>query len=372
MTVYDGFVSYSHAKDKPIAAALQSVIQKLGKPWYRRRALRVFLDDTSLSATPRLWPSIEQALGKSRFLILLASPEAATSPWVNKEISWWLDNKSADTLLIAVTDGKLAWDNKAGDFDRASGLPLPLALAGRFDSEPKWVDLSAFRNTANARDLKFKEHAAGLVAAIQGVPKDELLSLEVRQQRRALNLAASAIVSLTALTLIAFWQWTRATDSERKAAAEIERAEQYDTAMKSRIKALAIEGGAGRFTMHPANDAAQNLGILHGEYARNDHTSGVTNILMPGGELLVGRYFTVARGTVGFGQIYSSVLGKLAFDITLFSHPNISMMKPASFGRVEFSGNKGNSMQCEFYRDDVSLNGYGGCSFRDALFRLEF
>ena len=116
MALYDAFVSYSHAKDKPIAAALQSVVQKLGKPWYRRRALRVFRDDTSLSATPSLWPTIEQALGQSRFLILLASPEAAASPWVNKEVAYWLEHKGADTLLIAVTDGTLAWDNSIGDF----------------------------------------------------------------------------------------------------------------------------------------------------------------------------------------------------------------------------------------------------------------
>jgi hypothetical protein len=60
MALYDAFISYSHAKDKPIAAGLQSVVQKLGKPWYRRRALRVFRDDTSLSATPHLWPTIER------------------------------------------------------------------------------------------------------------------------------------------------------------------------------------------------------------------------------------------------------------------------------------------------------------------------
>ena len=75
LAAYDAFISYSHAKDKAIAAALQSVVQRLGKPWYRRRALRVFRDDTSLSATPHLWPSIEEALSQSRFLILLASPE---------------------------------------------------------------------------------------------------------------------------------------------------------------------------------------------------------------------------------------------------------------------------------------------------------
>ena len=40
MTLYDAFISYSHTKDKPIAAALQSAIQKLGKPWYHRGAGR--------------------------------------------------------------------------------------------------------------------------------------------------------------------------------------------------------------------------------------------------------------------------------------------------------------------------------------------
>jgi hypothetical protein len=82
MARYDAFISYSHAKDKPIAATLQSVAQTLGKAWYRRRSLRIFRDDTSLSATPALWPSIERALGQSRYFILLASPEAAASKWV--------------------------------------------------------------------------------------------------------------------------------------------------------------------------------------------------------------------------------------------------------------------------------------------------
>src|SRR4051794_37854399 len=116
MAHYDAFLSYSHAKDKTIATALQSVVQKLGKPWYRRRALRVFRDDTSLSATPHLWPTIEQALAESRYLIVLCSSEAANSRWVNKEVQYWLEHKSIDTLLIAVTEGELVWDVTTNDF----------------------------------------------------------------------------------------------------------------------------------------------------------------------------------------------------------------------------------------------------------------
>jgi tetratricopeptide (TPR) repeat protein len=227
MALYDAFVSYSHAKDKPIAAALQSVVQKLGKPWYRRRALRVFRDDTSLSATPHLWPSIEQALGQSRFLILLASPEAAASPWVNKEVAYWLEHKGADTLLIAVTDGVLAWDNAINDFGLREDVPLPPALAGRFASEPKWVDLAAYRDAADPRDAKFTELAADFAAAIRGMPKEDLLSQEVRQQRRALRLAWSAAGALLLLAMaasgagvLAYRAQQQAVRAEQQAVAE--------------------------------------------------------------------------------------------------------------------------------------------------------
>src|SRR5262245_36943293 len=109
MTGYDAFLSYAHAKDKALAEALQRTVQVLGKPWYRRRALRVFRDDTSLSATPHLWPAIEKALSQSRFLILLASPESARSPWVAKELAYWLEHNGPDQILIGLSDGELAW-----------------------------------------------------------------------------------------------------------------------------------------------------------------------------------------------------------------------------------------------------------------------
>ena len=201
MPVYDAFISYSHAKDKPIAAALQSVIQKLGKPWYQRRALRVFRDDTSLSATPQLWPSIEQALAQSRYLLLLTSPEAASSHWVGKEVEYWLANKSPETLLVGVTNGTLAWNENANDFDWDLKPPLPEALKGRFAAEPKWVDLSAYREGADPRNARFIEASADFAAAIRGMPKEDLLSQEVRQQRRALRLAVSAATVMLVLAV---------------------------------------------------------------------------------------------------------------------------------------------------------------------------
>ena len=104
--------------------------------------------------------------------------------------------QGADTLLIGVTEGTLAWDNALDDFAWHEGMPLPAVLKGRFPSEPKWVDLHAYRDGADKRDAKFTELAADFAAAIRGMPKEDLLSQEVRQQRRALTLAWSAAGSL--------------------------------------------------------------------------------------------------------------------------------------------------------------------------------
>jgi tetratricopeptide (TPR) repeat protein len=238
---YDAFISYSHAKDKPVAAALQAVVQTLGKPWYRRRAMRVFRDDTSLSATPGLWPSIEQALAQSRFLILLASPEAAASQWVGKEVAYWLEHRGSDTLLIALTEGDLSWDSGTGDF-RSSGTPaLPEALKGRFTAEPKWVDLRDHRERPDPRDGRFIEAGADFAAAIHGLPKEDLLSQELRQQRRALSLAWSAAGVLLLLAGAAVWQWQAALAAQRLAQEHRDRAERTLAAATKTANAFVFE-----------------------------------------------------------------------------------------------------------------------------------
>src|SRR5436305_1964106 len=91
---YDAFVSYSHRSDMRIAAALRDGLQSFAKTWYRPRALRIFLDQSGLSADSSLGSRIESALCDSQFLLLIASPDAANSVWVGREIAWWLENRS--------------------------------------------------------------------------------------------------------------------------------------------------------------------------------------------------------------------------------------------------------------------------------------
>src|SRR3712207_2492211 len=87
---YAAFISYSHAADGKLAPALQRGLHGFARPWFRLRALRVFRDEASLSANPALWSSIEQALGSAGVFILLASPEAAHSSWVGREVAYWV------------------------------------------------------------------------------------------------------------------------------------------------------------------------------------------------------------------------------------------------------------------------------------------
>jgi len=111
---YDAFISYSHAADATLAPALQRALHAFAKPWYRLRSLHVFRDETSLAANPALWPSIEHALASSRWFVYLASPRAAASHWVQREVGWWLAHRGAGTMIVVLSEGTLRWDEAGG------------------------------------------------------------------------------------------------------------------------------------------------------------------------------------------------------------------------------------------------------------------
>jgi len=225
--VYDAFISYSQRGDRAVARALRTVVQTIGTPWWKVRGLNVFLDATSLSAAPSLWQGIEEKLAVSRYLILLASPEAAASKWVDREVACFIERNGQDRLLIGLTEGELSWDEAAGDFRAEGDLPLPPALRGRFAEEPLWVDLRPFRRdpgSATKGNQAFLHAALDLAATIRGVEKADLYSDELTRQRRMLRLAygTAAVVALLAVGAgIAAWI---AVENEARATAEAERA----------------------------------------------------------------------------------------------------------------------------------------------------
>jgi hypothetical protein len=200
---FDGFISYSHAADGRLAPAVQRGLHRLAKPWHRRRALWIFRDQTGLSVTPKLWTSIQDALDGSKHFVLLASPEAAASPWVNREIEHWLATKSPDRILPVVTDGEWGWDPAARDFT-AESTAVPHALRGVFAEEPLYLDLRWARDDLHLslQHVRFRDAIAQLAAPMHGVSKDELEGEDVRQHRRARRLSVVAVTALVVLTLV--------------------------------------------------------------------------------------------------------------------------------------------------------------------------
>jgi WD40 repeat protein len=195
---YDAFVSYSHAGDGRLAPRLQAGLQRFAKPWWRRRALRVFRDETGLSANPHLWSSIEEALSSSEWFVFLASPEAARSEWVGRELSWWLTNRDPGRILPVVTGGELVWDPVSDRLDRVASDAVPGVLADVWVNEPRWVDLRWARDVADVdlRDTRFRDAVADVAAPLHGVAKDELNSEEVRQHRRTVRTVVGAATAL--------------------------------------------------------------------------------------------------------------------------------------------------------------------------------
>jgi WD40 repeat protein len=198
---YDAFVSYSHAADGQLAPALQSAMQRLARPWHRRWALRVFRDESALSANPHLWSSITTALDDAAWFVLLASPEAAGSEWVNREVDYWLANKSVERILPVVTDGTWEWDPVAR---RLTGSSVPAALVDAFADEPRHVDLRWAHESEelDLRNSRFRDVVAQLAAPMHGVAKDELESEDVRLHRRARRLARGGVSVLAVLVVI--------------------------------------------------------------------------------------------------------------------------------------------------------------------------
>ena len=201
---YKAFLSYSHARDAMVSRATQAALHRFAKRWNQIRAIRIFRDETSLSANPALWSSIERALSDSEFFVLLASPESARSQWVSREASWWIEHRTIDTFLVVLTAGELSWDGNAGDFDWRETTALSSSLSRRFREEPLHVDLRWVKSAdeLSIRHTRFRSAVVDLAATLHGKPKDELDGEDVRQHRRFRRFAKAGVLVLSVALLV--------------------------------------------------------------------------------------------------------------------------------------------------------------------------
>ena len=222
---------------------MQRGLQRLAKKWNSRRALRIFRDETGLSTNPHLWSAIETALDESDWFVLLASPDSASSEWVNKEVAHWVATKPVDHILPVVTDGRWEWDATAGDFT-ADSTAVPPALRGVLRDEARHLDLRWARDETDLdlRNSRFRAAVADLAAPMHGIAKDELEGEDIRQHRRARRLARGTVATLAVLLVVALIATGVAVNKSNQANRERNQADK--NAAEALTRGLATEAGS--------------------------------------------------------------------------------------------------------------------------------
>ncbi|MCU1266154.1 MAG: toll/interleukin receptor protein [Acidobacteria bacterium] len=200
---YWAFITYSHA-DARLAHRLHRVLEtyQLPRALVGRhvdgretpaRLTPIFLDRAELAGAPDLSQQIKEALEDSLALIVLCSPSAAKSDWVNREIQVFQKLGKQTKIFSAILRGGL------------DGSPVfPTALLEQQNAEaavsaiePLAADLR--RGKDGFRDGKLK-----IIAGILGVSFDSLRQRDQARRRRRRVLATLLSVLIILVLMISY------------------------------------------------------------------------------------------------------------------------------------------------------------------------
>jgi len=218
---YDAFVSYTGSGsadpgparlDREVAERLIYLLEtyrsprplvRQGKP---RRLRRVFRDRDELAAASDLEASLIEPLSRSRFLIVVCSPRARRSKWVNQEVATFTRLRGEDHILTLLIEGE-------------PGEAFPPALARQLPSGEEVLPLGAdIRATTKRRSLGLlKSEKLRLLAPILGCRFDDLRQREHERSKRRIATIASGLflLSVVLMTLTVFAALARAKAERR-------------------------------------------------------------------------------------------------------------------------------------------------------------
>ncbi len=200
MADYKAFISYCRQEDRAVASRIQHGVERYASKWYRIKAFRIFLDKRSLTPGPELWPSIFRAMDRCEWLIFVASRPAVDSEGVNTELEWWLDEKSAEKLLIVDSEDVLAW--KGTGF--TDPLAVPPALRRALKEQPNLVKVAAGSGDASElSDDDFRSTVIDVAAALRETDRDLLVDREDREQKARNWFVRGTIAILSVLLVVA-------------------------------------------------------------------------------------------------------------------------------------------------------------------------
>ena len=217
---YWAFISYSH-QDKNWGDWLHKTLETYRVPRrlvgrtsrdgaVPRRLYPIFRDREELPSSADLGNNIGDALRRSRYLVVICSPHAAPSRWVNEEIKAFKKLGREDRILALIVDGE---PNASDKPDSGLAECFPPALRHKLDArgelstervEPIAADARAGKDGRQNAKLK-------LLAGLLGVAYDELKQRErqrVIQQRIQWSAAALLLLALA----IGAWHWKAERD----------------------------------------------------------------------------------------------------------------------------------------------------------------
>lgn len=204
---YRAFLSYSH-RDCRFAEWLHRELETYRVPQRMVGAVNelgpiparlnpIFKDREELSASGNLGEAITAALSRASALIVVCSPAAVASPWVNEEVRAFKQMHGPARVFAVIADGEPGASGIPGQEDKEC---FPPALRFALGEDGKLTDIPAepiaadFRPEGDGKRVGKLKIVAGLI----GVGLDELVRRETqRRQRRLRYVAAASLAGMT-------------------------------------------------------------------------------------------------------------------------------------------------------------------------------
>lgn len=198
---HDAFISYSR-RDSAIAEDIERRLERykppkgLGLP---QRHLDIFRDKKDFTGTD-YESSLETHLGCSSALIVLCSPDARKSIYVNEEIRKFAREKGSDKVVPVLVSGIPNNESTPG---REGEMAFPEALYEYFEM-PLAVDYREYAPGKSRVDSgEFFDQWFTLLANIFGISRSEIEQRERKRRKRKLQVATASAASVISLLVIA-------------------------------------------------------------------------------------------------------------------------------------------------------------------------
>jgi len=232
---YRAFISYSH-RDEAWASWLHKSLETYRVP--RRmvgtdspfgkvpsRFAPIFRDRDELASATSLGETLTRALEESQFQIVICSPAAAKSHWVNEEILTFKRLGREGRIFCLLVSGEPGSSLVPGMADHEAFPPALLYAIGPDGqltserSEPIAADIRPHKDSKQDARLK-------LLAGMLGVGLDTLKRRELQRRRRLLAVMLTATtVGMVITSTLAVTAWLARNEAERERARAQEEAE---------------------------------------------------------------------------------------------------------------------------------------------------